>query len=297
MMAGQTQALGQIRGYTNRHSVFRNSSGNLSNADNDRYYTSLMNGVAESPALTYLLNMGHMSLKDYRSLGQYNALNTAAEVAAARGLEEVTDGSQIALPAPRPPRGKLVDALESRRSTRAFNSATQLTVAEMSSHLKYSFGLALREQHFGEAVVPTRYYPSGGGLYPVTVNLCIERVAGIGRGIYRYQPYSHTLLPIGDDVDITGLLEGDGFDLHHAGGVILYQYDLDRTYLKYGELSLLNILVEVGNMALAFDLTGAALRIGTCQVAGYNRWQAEQALHLDGVNSYVVFAQLFGKMK
>ena len=64
--------------------------------------------------------------------------------------------------------------------------------------------------------------------------------------------------------------------------------------MKYGDLSLLTGLVEVGNMTHSLELNGLPLGIGSCQVAGFDKAYAQDLLGLDGVNSHVIFTQVFG---
>ena len=115
-------------------------------------------------------------------------------------------------------------------------------------------------------------------------------------GVYRYQPYSHTLYPrLGEEHDLETLFPGGAFDLAHAGGAVLYELDLDRVLMKYGDLSLLTGLVELGNMTHSLELNGLPCGIGSCQVAGFDKAYAQDLLGLDGVNSHVVFTQVFGR--
>ena len=74
----------------------------------------------------------------------------------------------------------------------------------------------------------------------------------------------------------------------------LYEYDINKNYLKYGELSLLNTLVEVGNMAHGLDIISASLGFGTCQIAGFDKKYANDKLNLDSVNSNIIFTSICG---
>lgn len=168
---------------------------------------------------------------------------------------------------------------------------------DFSSWLQYGIGLGVRERAERELSYPSRVYASGGGFYSVTSWLVINNVEGIENGFYKYQPYTHTLYPQKTaEYDFSEILAGS-FDFEHAGGVILYGLELDRAFVKYGDLIVLLGLVEVGNMTHSLELAGSGWGIGSCQVGGFNKGYVERMLNFDGLNQHVVFSQIFGKRR
>lgn len=131
----------ELRAFTNRHAVRSASAQNAVNATNDRYYEAALEGLVESPALTYLLNLGGMSLKDYRSIGAYNAMNTAATIASHRSMEEIEDSTTIALPRPKSLRTRLTDAIDERRSVRRFGGSPSAVSTRAPPVTRRSSGL------------------------------------------------------------------------------------------------------------------------------------------------------------
>ena len=262
---GTVEDLTELRAYVNRHSVRSAAAPNAVNSTNDRYYEAALDGLTPSPAVSYLLNLTDMTLKDYRSIGAYNAMNIAASIAANRAMEEIENSLTVHLPEPRSFRTRLSRAIDERRSVRTFADSL-VSASALSSWIFWSLGLTTRQQTFRDG------------------------------GVYRYQPYSHTLYPrLGEEHDLETLFPGGAFDLAHAGGAVLYELDLDRVLMKYGDLSLLTGLVELGNMTHSLELNGLPCGIGSCQVAGFDKAYAQDLLGLDGVNSHVVFTQVFGR--
>lgn len=146
-MANGIESLAQLRAFTNRHAVRSAAARNAVNTNNDRYYQAAMEGDTESPALSYLLNVGCMGLKDYQSIGSYNAMNTAAEIATHRAEEETHDAFTHILPRPYGLRMKLENAIENRCSSRLFEQKV-VTIQDVSTWLKWGVGLGIREQSF-----------------------------------------------------------------------------------------------------------------------------------------------------
>ena len=97
---------------------------------------------------------------------------------------------KISLPAYPLPLGELDKAFEDRRSAREYNINQSLTLDELNTLLYYSAGVKPSADYDTEV---RRHYPSGGALYPLEMYLLIQRVVGIGPGIYHYNVKKHTL--------------------------------------------------------------------------------------------------------
>ena len=63
---GTVEDLTELRAYVNRHSVSSAAAPNAVNSTNDRFYEAALDGLTPSPAVSYLLNLTDMTLKDYR---------------------------------------------------------------------------------------------------------------------------------------------------------------------------------------------------------------------------------------
>lgn len=284
-------------GMMSQYLSFSTDSENITSRDNKKIYNQILSGNFNSPAFAYFMNLGSNRLCDTKSIKMYNESNLAAEINKAKADEEITgDDYTIEL-------GnnfvkikkKLIDALEERHSTRWFSSTFQMSLDELSTILRYSNGIAKRKIHFENIDVTTRNHGSGGGLYPIDMYLVINSVEKVNPAVYKYQPYSHTLRYITGDFDMADLYPYMGMDLENFSFCILYELDLNKIYVKYGELSLLISMIETGLIAQNVELVSTALGYTGCQVAGFQKKYAEKKLCLDGVNSHVIYTQICGR--
>ncbi|MEG7645991.1 SagB family peptide dehydrogenase, partial [Enterococcus faecium] len=133
-------------------------------------------------------------------------------------------------------------------------------------------------------------------LYPIDIYLYINNVSGISKGIYKYQPYSHSLYPLDiENVDSTHFFVGDNIDVINMNFCVFFEYSVNKNFVKYGELSLLNTLVELGGISHNFDLVCQSMDFTSCPIAGFNKSVIEKLLYLDGVNDHIVFTNICGK--
>lgn len=286
----------ELIGMMNQHLLFSKDSKNVSSTNNSSIFGEILEGNMYSPQFEYLLNLGANRLSDTKSIKMFNESNLAAQVNAMKKYEEIIDDKTIFLDKhPIKVKAKLVQALTNRHSTRKYTNIGIMSLSELSTILLYSFGVAKRKENYFGIEVTTRYHGSGGGLYPIDIYLIINRVDGLNPGIYKYQPISHTLRFISKEFEIENLFPYGSFDFENYSFCVLYEYDANRNYVKYGELSLMVTLIEVGLMAQNLDLISAALDYTTCQAAGFDKKYAEQKLCLDGVNSHIVYTHLCGK--
>jgi len=268
---------------------------NIANQNNSHIFTQVINGDSFSAAYDYLLNMGFTRLNDAKSIVMFNEGNIAATINSNKANEEIIDKKTIFLSQTDKKISKsVVDVFEQRHSTRSF-SPFRMSFEEFSMLMKLSFGLAKRKLLFDDVMVHTRHYGSGGGFYPVQVILLINNISKISPGVYKYQPHTHSIYPLNADIKAERLFEHGSFDFNNYSFAVLYKYDLNRNYIKYGELSLAITFIEVGLMSQMLGLACAALDYTGCQIAGYDKHYCEEQLDLDGINSHIVFSDLCGR--
>ena len=82
-----------------------------------------------------------------------------------------------------------------------------MSLKDFSTLCKYSFGQSNRTANYNGIVATSRYYASGGGLYPVQVYIYANNVIGVKKGIYRYQLSTHSLYPINEHFDTSKFLQ------------------------------------------------------------------------------------------
>jgi len=285
----------KIKGLLNQHLKIQLDQENIYNGRNTNVYGQILNGNEESTAMNYLLNLGYMRLNDAKSIGMFNELNLAANINKEIVHEDIQDEDTIYLNDNYLKiKRNIVECMEKRHSGRQFSGYT-MGFREFSSICRYSFGLSRRQMNYGGVAAPARYYASGGGLYPVNVFVYVNNVAGISKGLYRYQTGSHSLYPGKNSFDTHKFLQYGNFDFDNFSFLVLYEYDFNKNYLKYGELSLLITLVEVGILSHQLELVATSMDFTVCQIAGFDKQYAEKELDLDGINSHILFTNICGR--
>lgn len=290
----------QLKGLFNQQSLIQNDNSNIANSDNHTVFSQVLCGNQKSEMFDYLLNMNQERLNDVKSIMAYNGSNRAALINEAQIYDEITNGNSEELvflsKNPQKLNEKLENVLKHRHSTRLFISH-EISFENFSTIIQKSFGIAPRKMIYGEVETTTRYYASGGGLYPIKVYIYCNDVQGIEKGFYLYQPISHTLLAINktDNIATSKFFEGGNIDTENMNFTVFFGYRINTTYLKYGELSLLLGLVEVGIISHNFDLVLTSLGYTGCAIAGYNKTYIENLLNFDHVNEHILFSNICGK--
>lgn len=286
------------KGIFNQQSLTKNDPNNIANGDNHTIFSQIILGNEESEMFSYLLNLGHQRLSDFKSMMFYNEEKVALKMNEAQIFNEITNGSDVIQLSSKfkLPRTHFSDILEHRKSTRSFSKVT-MSEADFSNILHYSFGIANREVTYGDIKTSTRHYPSGGGLYPVKTIIYVNEVEEVPSGFYEYQPVSHSLLSlqVQDNIDLNQFFNGGNIDTINSSFITFFAYSIDSTYLKYGELSLLTTLIEIGLMTQNFDLILTSLGYTGCPLASFNKTIIENYLNYDHVNTHILFSDICGK--
>lgn len=252
------------KGLMNLHSLVYEDRNNIANLSNTKVYANTLKGYADSNAFNYLLGMTSIRISDIRSLNFYNETGLADKINAQRKMEEVEESNTtISLPKPKNLRGSLSNALKSRQSIREFSNY-KMNLDEFSTLLKYSIGLSDRYTKDDEGNTSyRRYYGSGGGIYPISVYCVVNTIEGLRNGIYLYRPFTHTLKEITRDSNLDELYENAPIDTQNSNVSLLFSYELNRNYLKYGELGMLLAFVETGIMAQNIHLVTRQVGYGS----------------------------------
>ncbi|EHT9950006.1 listeriolysin S biosynthesis peptide dehydrogenase LlsB, partial [Listeria monocytogenes] len=268
------------KGFFNIHTLVNKDNANISNSDNKHIYSQLMSGNGNSPMLGYLLNMNKQNLNDFKSIMFYNESNLASLINEAREMEELIDSSTLFLSKTNKKiKTHFSKVLEQRHSTRNFVYET-MDLSTFSNIIQFSFGLSTRKLVYNDLQSTTRHYSSGGGLYPIDVFLYINNISGIAKGIYKYQPYTHSLHPLDvDKIDVESFFVGDNIDTSNMNFCVFFGYSINKNYVKYGELSLLNTFVELGGISHNFDLVCHSVHYTSCPIAGFNKSYLEKLLY------------------
>ena len=154
-------------------------------------------------------------------------------------------------------------ALKRRRSVRDF-SEQPLALAEAAQLLWAAQGAA---DPGGK-----RTAPSAGALYPLEIYLLAGEVAGLERGIYRYQSSNHTLrrMASGDPrMALAAAALGQSW-VSQGAAVIVVAGVYPRTTGKYGQRGVRYVHLEAGHAAQNIALQALSLKLGTVLVGAFD---------------------------
>ena len=229
----------------------------------------------------------HEASKLYPSLARRQASgivrlegNETLRAAAAHSVRRNDQRPRAALPRPRRPRCTLWDAIDRRRSRRAFAGALDAT--SLATILDAAYGV--RDER-------RRTVPSGGGLYPLELYVVLR-----GGGVHRYDPELHALEEhdLGDPWPALVLSSPIPSLLDDASAAILVLGVFGRTRFKYGQRGYRFALLEAGHVGQNVVLAAAALDVVALPFGGYYDARLDELVGADGVEESVVYAVVLG---
>lgn len=200
--------------------------------------------------------------------------------------------NKVVLPQPNAlfPKGtSLHKALVERQSRRAFGVGT-VPLDIISPLLHFSAGLKNRRN----VQSPQRFYPSGGGRYPLELYL-ISINTELSKGVYHYNVKNHIL---------EELLLLEKFNYHKyfhqkwgkkASFILIITAIFNRNVIKYSDRGYRHVLSETGHIAQNFYLNSVALNLNCSSIGGYKDDEVNKLLDIDGKSESVVYAMAFGQ--
>ncbi|WP_245721946.1 SagB family peptide dehydrogenase [Nocardia crassostreae] len=178
----------------------------------------------------------------------------------------------IALPAPDLETLSIADpslttVLEDRRSTRAFDEANPITLAQLSELLYRTARTRSIETTPDGEELPSRPYPSGGSVHELELYPVVRHVAGLAPGMYHYDSFDHTLCLIdpADSPAVQRLLKTTSATLADAAEpqlVLLIGARAGRVMWSYEGVPYANILKHVGVLMQTLYLAATAMGLG-----------------------------------
>ncbi len=183
-------------------------------------------------------------------------------------------GEPIALPTPdlaalRVGDPSLTAVLEDRVSTRAFDDAAPITLAQLGELLyRTARTRGTRSEVEGEVLV-SRPYPSGGSVYELEIYPVVRNVAGLAPGMYHYDSYDHVLRPVAaaDDPAIATLVKSTSATLSDGAEpqvLLVLGARSGRIMWTYEQVSYAVILKHVGVLMQTLYLAATAMGLGAC---------------------------------
>jgi SagB-type dehydrogenase family enzyme len=197
---------------------------------------------------------------------------------------------------PRRPELPLWEAIDTRRSQRAFGDEP-ISGGELSALLQAGYGVtgALDSPARARAL-PLRSVPSGGALYPLELYVGVLRVEGLKPGLYHFDPLQPGLavLRTGFAPDEAAALSTYPEIVSGCGVIILVAAIFGRTRFKYGLRGYRFALLEAGHVGQNLVLTATALGLGAVPLGGFYDRPTDDFLGLDGVNESTLYTIAIG---
>ena len=177
----------------------------------------------------------------------------------------------------------LEDTLKLRCSCRVF-SEEPLPLAAIGACLREGYGILATDRD-GRLQFPLRPVPSGGGLYPLEINLIARRIVGLEPGVYHYVAEHHGLEQVVPSELPKAFLDyvfmGQS-SLTAAPALLVISGVWKRTMTKYGDRGYRYMMFEAGHVMQNINLCAARWGLGSCNIGGFFDAELGDALRLDG---------------
>lgn len=203
----------------------------------------------------------------------------------------------VSLPAPAKPDASLWDAIQQRRSVRAFGPEP-VSQRALAALLGAGYGVTHSlESSDGVHVLPLRAVPSGGALYPLEVFVAALRVEGLAAGVYHFDPIQCGLevMRTGLEAEEVAALSTYPEIVRGCAALILVAAVFGRSRFKYGLRSYRFALLEAGHLGQNLLLAAAGLALGAVPLGGFYDRRTDAFLGLDGVNESTVYTIALGQ--
>jgi SagB-type dehydrogenase family enzyme len=202
----------------------------------------------------------------------------------------------VPLPKPHKVEKSLGELLRERASCRSF-ATSQLRLKDVSTLLLHGYGVQGQDQ-YDRMAFHRRSVPSGGGLYPLEVNLICRHVAGLAPGVYHYHPPTHSLETMRNadlpKVYLDYLFMGQS-DLTSAPLLLVLSGALHRNCKKYGDRGYRYALFEAGHLMQNINLCASAIGLGSCNIGGFFDVELAGLLGFDFALEVPLYAAAVGK--
>jgi SagB-type dehydrogenase family enzyme len=179
-----------------------------------------------------------------------------------------------------PPASPAAKLMRERHSTRSFDAARPIALAELARFLDSTARVTATWQVEPDEVggPPMTYarrpYPSGGASYELELYLAVNTCEGLAKGFYHYDAGAHVLVPIdARPPDVDTLLTGAAFGMDAPGPpqiLIVIAARFARVSWKYSSLAYALILKDVGVLMQTLYLMATDLGLGGCALGSVN---------------------------
>ena len=184
-------------------------------------------------------------------------------------------------------------AIEQRRTLRSYSQAP-LSLEELSYLLWCTQGV--------QRVVPgsgtMRTVPSAGARHAFETYLCVNRVAGLQPGLYRFLALEHVLIE--EDLDpgfADRLVEACNMQesVKASAATFIWTAVAYRMTYRYGERGYRYLYLDAGHVCQNLYLSAEAIGCGVCAIAAFSDDDVNRLLGLDGENRFAIYLGTVGK--
>ncbi|MCJ7770560.1 SagB/ThcOx family dehydrogenase [Candidatus Bathyarchaeota archaeon] len=184
-------------------------------------------------------------------------------------------------------------AIENRRSIRNY-SPEEVSLEDLSWLLWCTQGVREIRK---ERATTLRTVPSGGSRHPFETYLLVNRVKGLGVGLYRFLAIEHKLLQIKTGQDYIKEIAqkcGNQSFIANSAVVFLWSFVPSRSSWHFGPRAYKNFL-EVGHVCQNLYLGAEAVDCGVCAIGVYDLEGVHQMIGIEGDEEFIVYIATLGK--
>jgi len=181
-------------------------------------------------------------------------------------------------------RGESLEEIILNRRSRRDYIQSPITFEELSRILYFSYGITGKIENKNSDDLLLRAVPSGGALYAVEINIIVQNVEGIKKGIYKYDSLKHSLLYTGKVDDNVSIGDVSGYKemIDNAGAIFVLSALTTRNQWKYHERGYRIMNIDCGHIAQNIHLLSTTKRLGSCCIMGFVDDEMDDILNLNG---------------
>lgn len=186
-----------------------------------------------------------------------------------------------------------VNLVEKRKSLRKY-ADEPITLEELAYLLWGTQGV----KTVTDRPVSFRTVPSAGSRHPFETYMLVNQVSGLEPGLYRYLALSHQLARMnGFDGIREDLTSACLKQKHVYNSAVTFTWVAipERTTWRYGSRGFRYIHLDAGHVCQNLYLLAESIDCGVCAIAAFDDDMANNALHLDGENQFVIYLASLGK--
>ncbi len=163
-----------------------------------------------------------------------------------------------------------------RKSIRLFDESTQIQLKDFAQFM------SLLRQGTYEGKVKY-YYPSAGGFYPIDTYVAIRenRIEGIEKGLYYYNPIKNNLCRIGDDNIIEDFYYFNNKKIAKTSAFsMFFVFNAHVTFPNYGYMAYYYACLDTGIMTELMNEKAGNYNLGVCSIGDFNAQELKKMLRL-----------------